>query len=157
ADTIARAEDMLKSAEAGEAAGKSKTPADINRARAEVDLRKEERIDIEGQAAVVSARLARLLLLEPTVDLRPAQSKIVPVALLPEETPLEELVATGLLNRPELAESRALVEAAIARWRLARVSPFLPRLEVSYSAGVFGGGINDNMSNFHARSDGLAQ
>jgi outer membrane protein TolC len=157
ADTLARAQEMLNSAEAGEAAGKSKTPADINRARTEVDLRRQERIDIQGQAALASARLARLLLLEPTIDLRPAEPRIVPVTLLPEDSPIEELVATGLLNRPELAESRALVQAAVDRWRQARISPFVPRIDVTYSGGIFGGGINDNMSNFSGRSDGLAQ
>jgi len=156
-DTLARAGEMLNSAEAGEAAGKSKTPADINRARTEVELRRQERIEIRGQAAVVSARLARLLLLEPTVDLRPADPKIVPVALLPDDSLIEELVATGLLNRPELAESRALVEAAVARWRQARVTPFVPRIEVTYSGGLFGGGVNEVLSNFSGRSDGLAQ
>ncbi|TMQ33634.1 MAG: hypothetical protein E6K70_12050 [Planctomycetota bacterium] len=101
--------------------------------------------------------MAQLLLLQPTVDLRPADPAIVPITLVPVDGPLDELVATGLMNRPELAESRALVAAALARWRQARVGPLLPRLEVSYFAGDFGGGINDNTQRFGGRGDGTAQ
>ncbi|HEY1860595.1 MAG TPA: TolC family protein [Gemmataceae bacterium] len=157
ADTLARAEEMLKSAEAGDQAGKNKTPADITRARSEVELRKVERIELQGQAGIVSARIARLLLLDPTVDLRPAEPAVVPIALVPANAPIEQLVDTGVMNRPELAESRALVGAAQARYRQARLDPLIPKLQVSYFAGVFGGGINDDMSKFGGRGDGLAQ
>src|SRR5262249_17457166 len=104
-----------------------------------------------------SARLAQLLLLQPTVDLLPADPTAVPISLVPLHAAIDELVATGLLNRPELAESRALVAAALARWRQARGGPFLPRLDVSYLAGTFGGGINEDVSNFSGRGDGTAQ
>src|SRR5205085_6381143 len=60
-------------------------------------------------------------------------------------------------SRPELAESRALVEAALARWQQARLDPLLPRLDISYLAGDFGGGINSHLGNFNGRGDGLAQ
>ncbi len=61
------------------------------------------------------------------------------------------------MNRPELAESRSLVAASLARWRQARLGPLFPRLDVSYLAGDFGGGINDNTVEFRGRGDGLAQ
>jgi hypothetical protein len=157
AETLFNAEEMLDKAEAAQAAGLGKTPADAPRARTEVDLRRQERIDLEGEAAVVSARLAELLLLQSTVDLKPAELTVVPVTLVPENLPLDSLVTTGLLNRPELAESRALVEAALARRRQSRLSPLLPRLEIGYIAGDFGGGQDQTMSNFGARADGTAQ
>jgi outer membrane protein TolC len=81
----------------------------------------------------------------------------VPISLVPADAPLDQLVGMGFLNRPELAESRALVGAAQARYRQARLDPLIPKLEVSYFAGVFGGGVNDDLSNFSGRSDGLAQ
>src|SRR5262249_2249447 len=108
-------------------------------------------------AAVVSARLTQLLLLRPTVDLLPAEPTVVPITLVPAGTDLDELVATGLLNRPELAENRALVAAALTRWRQARVGPFLPRLEVGYTAGTFGGGRNEFVGDFGGRGDATAQ
>lgn len=157
ADTLGRAEEMLRSAEAADRAGLGKTPADVNRSRTEVHVRREERIDLKGQAAVISARLARLLLLEATVNLSPAEPVVVPIALIPPGAPLPELVATGLQNRPEIAQNQALAAAARARWRQAQVSPLLPRVQVGYSAGDFGGGINSQMSTFDGRGDGLAQ
>jgi outer membrane protein TolC len=165
ADTLDRVNYMARSAESAAKNNISKTGADINRARAELHVRLEERIELEGEAAAVSARLAQILFLEPTVDLRPADLAILPITLVPiDGVALEDLVATGLMNRPELAESRSLVAAALARWRQARVSPLLPRLEASYLAGTFGGGTNfvpgsdpDRLANFAGRDDLTAQ
>jgi outer membrane protein TolC len=157
AEALAYAEEMLRFALVGRRAELGKTPADTTRARAEVELRRKERIDVEGRVGELSARLAQLLLLRPTVDLRPAEPAIMPIALVPIEGPLKELVATGLRNRPELAESRALVGAALESWRQARITPLLPRIDVSYLAGEFGGGTNDSTTHFRSRGDGFIQ
>jgi outer membrane protein TolC len=157
AETVSNAEQAVGMAEQAVKAELGKTPADANRLRTELDLRKQERIDLEAKAAVASAKLAQLLMMDATADLQPSDTAIVPISLVSTVTSLDELVATGLMNRPELAESRALVEAALARWRQARTGPLLPRLEVDYFAGVFGGGINDNTQRFGGRGDGLAQ
>jgi outer membrane protein TolC len=157
ADTLARAEDMMRLAESAERAGLGKTAADANRARTEVNLRRQERIDMIGQAAVISARLARLLLLQPTVDLRPVEPTVVPITLVPPCAPLEDLVALGLQQRPEVVEGQALAGAAQARWRQAKLAPFLPHFEATYYGGYFGGGIDDQLHNFSARSDGTLQ
>jgi outer membrane protein TolC len=87
----------------------------------------------------------------------PAEPTILPVALVPEETPIDDLVAVGLMNRPELAESRALVEAALYRWRQARLGPVIPRLDLAYLGGTFGGGIDETVATFGARGDGMVQ
>jgi len=157
ADTLARAKEMLRFAEAADEAGLSKNKADPTRARSEIASRLRERVDLEGDAAVVSARLAQLLLLKPSVDLRPADPAVVPITLVPAGDSLDELVATGLLNRPELAESRELVAAAVTRWRQSRTAPLIPRLDVSYFGGDFGGGVNNKIGQYSGRSDGLAQ
>jgi outer membrane protein TolC len=157
AETLANAEQTRTIAEQVEAAGFGKTPADANRIRTEVQIRHEERIDLEGRAAVASAQLTQILRLDPTLDLRPNEPAIVPITLVSAESSLDELTATGLMNRPELAEGRAQVAAALARWRQARTGPLLPRLEVDYLAGVFGGGLNDNTQRFGGRGDGTAQ
>jgi len=156
-ETLANAEQTRTIAEQVEAAGFGKTPADANRIRTEVQLRHEERLNLEGQAAVASALLAQILRLDPTLDLRPNEPAIIPITLVSAETSLDELTATGLMNRPELAEGRAQVAAALARWRQARTGPFLPRLQVDYLAGEFGGGLNDSTERFGGRGDGLAQ
>src|SRR5262249_12886407 len=102
-ETLANARYMLKTAESFHKAGLGRTPADVTRARAEVELRRQERAELEGQVGIVSARLTQLLLLDPSLDLRPVEPAIVPIALVATDVPINELVATGLLNRPELA------------------------------------------------------
>jgi outer membrane protein TolC len=158
ADTLARAEEMLRFSRNVSAKGVDleKSRGNVPRAETEVALRRQERIDLEGQAAAVSAHLAQLLLLPPAVDLQPADATIVPITLVPLSASMDDLVATGYMNRPELAESRALVAASLERWRQARLGPLFPKLEVSYDAGVFGGGTNSTLHNFNGRGDGLA-
>jgi outer membrane protein TolC len=156
-DITRRAKETARFSQLVEEAGLSKSTGDLPRARTEVALRQREHIDLEADAAVASARLAQLLLLRPEVDLRPADPAVVPLTLVPIQAPIDELIATGLLNRPELAESRELVAAAIARWRQARVSLLVPRVDVAYFGGEFGGGMNERVGQFSGRSDGLAQ
>lgn len=157
AEALANAEEIVRLAVAAERGGVGRTPADANRARTELAQRRQERARLEGDVAVLSARLAQLLLLDPAMPLRPAEPAVVPIAIVPPDVPLEELITTGLMNRPELAESRSLVAANLARWRQARLGPLFPRLNASYVAGDFGGGINDNTQEFRGRGDGQAQ
>jgi outer membrane protein TolC len=155
ADTLARDTEMLRLAEAAERAGLNKAPSDVPRAQTEVNLRRQEALDLQGRAAVVSARLGQLLLLAPTVDLVPADPTVVPITLVPDVA-LTELVAVASSYRPELASQRALSDAARERLRQAQVGPFLPSLEATYSGGTFGGGRNSDMSNFNSRGDATA-
>jgi hypothetical protein len=127
----------------------------VPRAQTEVNLRRQEAIDLQGRLATVSARLAQLLLLDPTVDLVPADPAVVPITLVPDQ-PWQELLATAANYRPELAVNRALAAAAMERLRQARIGPFIPRLEVSYLAGTFGGGRNSDLGDFGGRGDGAA-
>jgi outer membrane protein TolC len=150
ADTLARGEEALRRAEGADAAGLSKTKGDINRIRAEVEARRQERAELDGRAGVASARLAQLLLLDPAVDLRPADQAVVPITLVPA-APVEQLVATGLATRPELAANRAVNAAARQRLRAARADPFVPKVQLDYTGGVFGGGRNDDLSDFSSR------
>ncbi len=156
ADTLARASEMMRRAEAASKAGLSKTTADLPRARTEVQLRLQERIRFRGDVTVASARLVRLLLLQPCVILEPADCVILPVTLV-DACSCEDLVATGLLNRPELAARRSLVQAAIERTRQAKLAPLIPRVELTYYSGGFGGGQNSFIGNFNGRGDGTAQ
>jgi outer membrane protein TolC len=78
---------------------------------------------------------------------------IVPVAIVPEQAPLAELIAQALMNRPELAENRALIGATLERWRSAKMGPLVPNLQLSLDAGGFGGGPNAFFGNFNGRQD----
>jgi outer membrane protein TolC len=156
AETIAKAQQMYEFARQAERAGLGKTTADANRARVELELRKQERLDLEGQAAVASARLAQLLVLDSTVDLLPADRSVLPIALVNTDVRLDELVAIALLNRPELAESRALVQLALAEWRANRFRPLIPTLQVFYYGSSFQGG-NPGFHDTGRRDDFVAQ
>jgi outer membrane protein TolC len=153
ADTLARARQMQQTAVAGHRAGLNKTAADINRATTEVKLREQEALDLRGRAGAASARLARLLLLQPTVELQPADAAVLPLTLVPTHYTLEQLVEMGLQNRPETAAYQAALAAAQDRTRQAQLDPFLPRVQLDYLGGVFGGGRNDVVGNFNGRGD----
>jgi outer membrane protein TolC len=155
-EVLSKSEYMLKAAEVAVGAGQSSSAADANRVRTEVELRRQERRDLEAQAAAASARLARLLMLQPSVNLRPAEQAVVPVSLVCLNGDLDEMAATALMNRPELAQARAQTAAALQRWRQARATPLLPHLDVLYSSGTFGGGVDARMADFAGRGDGLA-
>jgi outer membrane protein TolC len=167
AEQQAKVEQMLRAAANAEGA-KLGEPADVNRARTELDVIKQERIGLEVRAAEVSARLAQLLLLDPAVDLRPFDALILPIRLVPACDHLDDLIAAALLTRPELAESRALVAAALARWRQARYRPLLPTLQAIYYGGGFVGSTDaatlppvgippTAVNHFSGREDFLAQ
>ena len=155
AETLANAETMLRYANAGVKNGLAK-PADANRAAAEVEFRRQERIDLEGQAAAVSAHLAQLLLLEPTVDLRPADAAVLPITLVPDAPSVDDLVGIGLMNRPELAADRALVSAALETWRGARWRPLIPTIQLTYYGGNYAGG-TPGVGDLGSRNDLYAQ
>jgi outer membrane protein TolC len=79
--------------------------------------------------------------------LRPAEDIRYPMPLAGETwygRPLDELVGIALANRPDLAENQAVVEAALARVRAAKVRPWLPNLGVDFAWGDFGGGPDPN-------------
>jgi len=134
-ETLANAEQMLRHAESAALAGKSKTSSDAQRALTEVEVRRQERIVLEGDVGIRSARLAELLLLSPTADLRPTDPAVVPITLVPLDKDLDELVTVALLNRPELGESRAQREAAVQALQQARAKPLTPQVNVAYTAG----------------------
>jgi outer membrane protein TolC len=142
-EALRKSQEMLRAAENAFKSGLGKTGADPNRARTEVEIRRQERLVLQEQAAQASARLTQLLLLDASADLIPGDQTVVPITLVPTEGPIDELIASGLMYRPELAEDRALIGAALARWRQARFRPLLPTLQVFYYGGGFTGGRSD--------------
>jgi outer membrane protein TolC len=151
-ETLENAKRLLELTESYERSGRG-AAADTARARTEMNVRLREHIELAARASVASARLAGLLRLPADVLLRPAEPALMPLALVPDEARLQELIVQGLTNRPELAENRALIGAALERWRAAKVAPLLPKLRLAYAGGVFGGGPNSFMGDFDGRSD----
>ena len=157
ADMLARDEQILKAAKAGEKEGLSKSAADVNRAETEVSLRKIDRQEIHARVAAASARLVQQLLLDPNVTLVPADPAVVAIDLVPADMAIPQLVELSLRNRPELAAAASRLEAADIRARQARYAPFLPKLQADYLTGGFGGGTNNTVSNLEGRGDLNAQ
>lgn len=128
-------------------------PADADRVRAQLLARRQETELTMPHVRIASARLARWIRLDPFVELVPADEQAVPVEYFSESLANVDLATTALSNRPELAEQRAFVGAAIAKLREARFGPILPSLVIDVSAGGFGGGPNGFFGGFDGRSD----
>jgi outer membrane protein TolC len=127
--------------------------ADADRARAELSLQQIEARRAAETVQVASARLAQLLSQDPTQTLLPMESAIVPIELVPFEQRSADLIATGLTNRPELAESRWLVAAAVERLRRECYAPLVPSVLLGLSYGGNGGGLGSDIENFGDRMD----
>jgi outer membrane protein TolC len=91
---------------------------------------------------VSSARLCQVINVDPSIRLHPTDAWVVPAPIVPDPMPVAELIALGLLQRPELAERRAAIRGAFLSLEGARVLPFSPTILVGFSAGGFGGGSN---------------
>ena len=157
AEVLQRVSQMLAKAQIADKTGLSKTKGDVNRALTELFLRKQERMDLEGQAGALAARLAKVLLLPPDTLLVPDELKFVPITVVPREKVLEDLVGLAISNRPELAASRFMAGSDREKLRLARNQPLIPKMQLDYLGGVFGGGKNSYIGDTALRQDVLLQ
>jgi len=146
ADILDRTEQILRAAQTGAKAGLNKTAADVNRAATEVNLRREEGIVLSGRTSAAAARLARLLLLDPSIELTPFEVAVVPVTLVPGEYSLEQLIQTALRARPEITVAQAGVAAADTLVRQAKMAPLLPKVQADFIAGGLSGGRGNDFS-----------
>jgi len=128
-------------------------PADSDRAQAELATRQVEAQRAVEQVQVSSVRLARTLSQDPTIRLAPTEPTIAPIELTPAGCSVQQLVATGLGNRPELAECRFLVDAAIEQLRREQNAPLIPSVLLGMSYGGNGGGLGGNIENYGDRMD----
>ncbi|HEY5315942.1 MAG TPA: TolC family protein [Pirellulales bacterium] len=116
--------------------------ADAHRAATEVSLRDIEILSFEGDVVTASARLARLLHLDPSIRLHPTEGLVVPAPLVPATIPLSELIGTAMLGRPELAAQRSAIRESFLALRTQQILPFSPQVMIGFSAAGFGGGGN---------------
>lgn len=152
-EILDRVGQMLERSKVADKAGLSKTKGDVNRAMTELYLRRQERIQLEGQAGAAAARLAQVLLLPPDTFLVPADLGIYPLVLIPRDRDLEDLIVTAVGNRPELSASRFMAGAANESLRLAKNEPLIPRLNLNYAGGVFGAGRNSFIGDTSSQED----
>lgn len=128
--------------------------ADADRAMTELSVRQIEARRAAENVRVASVRLARVLSQQDQSQmLVPREPALVPIEMVAPATPLSELVATGLSNRPELAESRYLVGAAVQRLRRECYAPLVPSVLLGLSYGGNGGSPNSTIQDFGDRVD----
>ncbi len=121
--------------------------SDAERARTEVGRREADIFTADAAIIEASARLGQILNLESSVRLQSKENWVVPRSIVPDLIPLPELIAIALYQRPELAERRAEVHAAMLELDGAKLLLFSPQFIAGFSDGAFGGGGNVNSNN----------
>lgn len=127
--------------------------SDHDRARAELGLRRNELLRASEAVDVASARLAQQVRSEYGVKLQPAEPILFPISLVDRNTPAQGLVAVGLSNRPEIAESRHLICEAVERLNRERCAPLIPSVLLGVSYGGQTGGLGGRFENSGDRLD----
>jgi outer membrane protein TolC len=110
----------------------------------------------EEDLAVTAARLANRLNLDPSVRLEPIGGPLVPLNLIPVDTPQQELIQLALRQRPDIDARSAAIGEAEAHYKQEVGRPLLPTLWTGFSGGGFGGGSNLTpplIGNFASRTD----
>ena len=105
------------------------------------------------QQRVAAARLAQILHLDPSVELVPQDTDLVPLRWVEPDAPLDSLVQQALRSRPELKQSQALVTAARDAKNGAVYGPLIPSVGAQAFGGGLGGGKNDSTGNFGQSED----
>src|SRR5262249_23741931 len=111
---------------------------------------------------VASAELGRLLRLDALTLVDPLEPPEIQITMVDPKYGVDELIPIALMGRPELAAHQSLVQATLERLRQERLRPLIPSLLIrggstnitgTLGTGYFGGGINNQVSNFSWRTD----
>lgn len=156
-DALRRADQLV---ELTEKVAPELTPTvEVNRAKTEAARRRLAVESAHERWQIASADLTRLLRLEPGTLVEPAEEPALVIELMDPSSSVADLIPLALTHRPELAADQALIQAALARLRQEKIRPLLPNLAVrgvasntpGLAGGYFGGGVNDDLSNFGSR------
>ncbi|HTL56651.1 MAG TPA: TolC family protein [Candidatus Limnocylindrales bacterium] len=104
---------------------------------------------------IAGADLARILHLDPRVELIPQQHELLPIALFPTNVSTIALVDRALVSRPELKQNAAFLSAARESEKGAVYGPLVPTIGAQVFAGGLGGGPDSGPSHFAAEGDYL--
>lgn len=127
--------------------------ADFDRARAELAVRENAVRRAQESMQVASVRLNRLLSQAQNSQLVPADPMLYPVEFVARDSSVQQLVATGLSNRPELCEARYLVGIAVKQYEREKFAPLLPSVLLGMSYGGNGGGLGGDIERYGDRFD----
>jgi outer membrane protein TolC len=158
--TVARARDVT---ERVAALGRDLAP------EFEVDRARNMLADLEQQASlarqqwrVYSARLTRVLRLDPRAVVEPLEHDHAQITLVDPGRPLDDLMPVALANRPEISSRRAMVSATELAVRREKSRPFIPNVIIGgfqspggmlIQGGIFGLGANNRLNQWTGRDD----
>ena len=129
-DAVAKAEDLEKQirglAGVGGPPGGFAPQFEVDRVLALLYDLQQEAAASRGAWQANSARLNRVLRLNPGAVVVPLEPPHLQVTLIPPGRAVDDLIPVGLLNRPELASQKALVRATLERLRQERLRPCFP-------------------------------
>jgi outer membrane protein TolC len=135
---------------------------ELHRSRAQASRLRQQVLQSQNDWRNASAELLRVLHLDPTLFVEPVEPPHLQVKLLALDKPVDDLVPVALTNRPELAAQQALVQATLKLLKQEKMRPLIPSVLLrgfstpvvgSLGFGLFGGGLNSDLSNFSVRQD----
>lgn len=137
-------------------------PLEVVRAEAELARRQEFETLARERWMVASAELARILRLDASAQLDPLEPPHLQITLIDPHQCVDDLIAIGLMNRPELAANRAQVRVTIGLLRQEKLRPLMPSVLLrgwstpvtgTLAGGIFAAGLNGNTGNPGGRID----
>ena len=135
---------------------------EVDRARNMLADLEQQSVSARQQWRVQSARLTRVLRLDPRAVVEPLEHDHVQITLIDPGRVLDDLMPIALTNRPEIASRRALVEAAEVGVRREKARPFSPPSLLNgfqtpggmlIQGGIFGLGPNSSLNQWTGRDD----
>ncbi len=135
---------------------------EVDRARNMVADLQQQAVTAKQQWRVQSARLTRVLRLDPRAVVEPLEHDHAQISLVDPNRTLDNLMAIALTNRPEVASRRALIEAAAVGIKREKVRPLVPVVLLNgyqtpggmlLQAGIFGLGPNSSLNQWRGRDD----
>ena len=135
-DTVEKGKELVRKTEI---LGKGLVPlVESDRARTLLAVLEQESVSAREQWRVASADLTRLLRLNPMARVVPVEPPHLAMFLISPEQELDQLIPVGLITRPELASSQAVVQATLARLKQEKMRPLIPSLVFQGNSGANG-------------------
>jgi outer membrane protein TolC len=137
---------------------------DLELYRAQTELARTQQAELlaHERAKVAGSELLRVLHMDATTDVEPAEPPHLKVDLVDLKRPVDELIPIGLTHRPELASRQAQVQATLSLLKHEQMRPLIPSVLLrgfstpvtgTLGFGYFGGGQNGSFGSGGLRSD----
>ena len=157
-DATNKAEDVVRRVSS---LGGLVAPDEIDRARMLLAELEQSSQVARQQWRVSSANLHARAAARPGRGDRAARPDHLQVTLIEPTWGVDDLIVVGLMNRPELASNRAIVQANVIRLRRERMRPLMPQFLVTgngtpdfyFQGGIFGTGTNGSLNQWAGRGD----